>query len=305
MMRHTVAAGQQLKGAKLELQQLWAFCAVAQHGSYTAAAKHLGLDKSKVSRDVRTLEERVATTLLLRNTRNVKLTPEGQALYERASPAFAALQAAVAGAAARQETPMGEVRLTTTAELGRVVLTPVLAAFRARYPQVSLVVSLDAALADFTKDGVDLALRVGRPGSNELTARKLGELRSGFFAAPAYLGRRGLPTAIEHLGAHDGLWPTPPKGRKAFAFGGKATAPVVECDDFEMLRDLARHGAGIALLPEFVAAKDEQAGALVRVLPAVALGGGALFLVSRAPRQLPKRVSVLRQYLLEVVPRGL
>ncbi len=283
--------------------ELWSFCAVAQAGSFTRAAQVLGLDKSKVSRDVRTLEERLGTSLLLRTTRSVRLTPEGQALYERARPAFVTIEEALNTTSEGQTTAVGEVRLTTTPELGRMILAPTLSVFRARYPQISLSVTLDATLLDLTREGTDLALRVGRPGGGQWVARKVGQLSSGFYASPAYLERRGVPTRAEQLEEHFGLWPTPPRGHRTFAFGGKITRPAVECSDFEMLRELARAATGIALLPEFVAARDEQSGALVRVLPSLSLGTSPLFLVSRAPRQLTQRVALLRQHLLTEIPR--
>ncbi len=291
--------------ATIDFDEIWAFCAVAEHGSFTRAASALGLDKSKVSRDLQALEARLATTLLLRNTRSVRLTPEGQALFERARPAFAVIEAAMAGTSGSGATPAGEVRVATTPELGRVVLAPLLGAFRAKYPQITVNVALDVALVDITKEGIDLALRVGRPGGSELTARKLGDLRAGFYASAAYVARRGAPSTLEQLGHHDGLWPTPPRGLGVLASGRNVPAPVVSCNDFETLRELAKLGAGVALLPEFVASRDAQVGALVRVLPSLDMGVGALFLVSRSPRQLPRRVELLRQHLLDFVPRHL
>ena len=107
---------------------------------------------------------------------------------------------------------------------------------------------------------------------------------------------------LDQLRDHDGLWPTPPRGHQSFTPAGKVTAPVVECADFEMLRELARSAVGVALLPEFVANKDELRGDLVRVLPDVSVGASPLFLVSRPARQLPQRVALLRQHLLAAVP---
>jgi DNA-binding transcriptional LysR family regulator len=153
------------------------------------------------------------------------------------------------------------------------------------------------------RQGVDLALRVGRPGGGSLVARRLGELEAAFFAAPAYLQRRGTPQKLEQLSAHDGLWPAPPKGQRSFAPGEQQPAAAIECADFGLLAEVAKAGGGIALLPTFLAAREVASGALVRVLPAVALGGAPLYLVSRPLRPLPARVAALRGYLLEALPR--
>lgn len=289
----------------MPLEEIRSFCALGEYGSFTRAAKALGVDKSKVSRDVSALESALGTLLAVRTTRSARLTPEGQALFERSTPALGTLVEALALVGERRTAPAGEIVLTTTPELARVVLAPLLVGFRARYPRIQLRLLLGSALVDLTRERADLALRVGRPGASSGVARKVAELRSGFFAAPSYLERRGTPTRPEHLERHDGLWPSPPRGQKSFAFGGRVSKPVIECGDFEMLRRLALAGAGVALLPEFLAERDVGRGALVRVLETLALGGAPLFLVSQAPRKLPARVALLREFLLAELPRVL
>jgi DNA-binding transcriptional LysR family regulator len=178
-------------------------------------------------------------------------------------------------------------------------VAPSLVRFRARYPAVRVRVELASGLVDLTRDGVDLALRVGRPGGASLIARRLGALTSGFFASPAYLKRRGAPTRPEHLADHEGLWPAPARGRRAFTPGSRPPAPAVSCEDFGLLAELARAGGGVALLPTFLAARDVASGSLVRVLPEVALGDAPLYLVSRPQRPLPPRVAALRAFLID------
>lgn len=289
----------------MRTEELRSFCALGEHGSFTDAAKALGVDKSKVSRDVSALEETLGLLLVVRTTRSVRLTPEGQTLFERAAAAFGSLADALSFVGERRSAPAGEITLATTPDLGRVLLAPLLVGFRACHPQIHLRILLDSALVDLAKEGADLALRVGRPGAASGVARKISDLRSGFFAAPSYLARRGVPTLLEHLEHLDGLWPTPPRGQKSFAFGGRIPRPAVECGDFELLLQLTLAGGGVALLPEFVGARHVASGALVRVLETVALGNGPLFLVSQAPRKLPARVALLRDFLLAELPRML
>lgn len=286
----------------MDFQPIWSFCAVAREGNFTRAATWLRVDKSKVSRDVTELETRLGAKLLLRTTRTVRLTPEGQSLYERAQPAFAALESALAAAEGQQMAARGEVTFATTPELGRVLATT-LTTFRLRHPHITLKLDLATRLVDLTREGIDLALRLGRPGGEGGTARRVGQLSSGFYAAPSYLARRGRPSTPEQLAEHMGLWPSPAKGQRTFAFSGKVGKAVVECSDFEMLKQLALRGAGITLLPDFLAASDVFGGALERVLPSVSVGASPLFLVSGPPRTLPQRVVLLRQHLLEELPR--
>lgn len=282
------------------LDALRVFQVVAETQSFTKAAARLRLDKSHVSRTVRSLEEGLQVVLLARTTRSVRVTAEGDALLHRISPLLVGLEQALAEVPDRVEIPSGEVVITTTADLGRALLGPALVGFRQRFPAVRLRVRLATELVDLMGEGVDLALRVGKPGQQGLIARKLGDLTAGFFAAPAYLARRGRPERLEELGKHEGLWPTPPKGQRSFAPGPIASVSAVDCPDFQLLAEIARAGGGVALLPTFLAARDVAAGALVRLFPDFGLGGAPLYLVSRPLRPLPARVAALRTYLLEV-----
>ena len=283
--------------ATVSLDAVRVFQAVAQAQSFTRASTQLGLNKSQVSRVVRELERELKTVLLARTTRSVRPTAEGQALLERVTPLLADLQQAVAAVPDRDAIPSGDVTVSTTPDLGRAVVAPALAAFRARFPSVRVKVLLSTEFVDLVQHGVDLALRVGRPGGEQLVARKVGELRAGFFASPAYLERKGTPLRLEQLASHDGLWPAPEKGRRSFATRAPRPA-VVDCADFGLLAELARAGGGIALLPDFLAARDVSAGALVRVLPDFSLAQAPLYLVSRPLRPSPPRVTALRDFLI-------
>lgn len=286
--------------ATLKLDELKVFHAVAQSRSFTAAAQLLGQDKSQVSRVVKNLERALRSTLLVRTTRKVELTPEGDALFRRCAPALGALEAALRDTPDRSEVPTGQVSLTTTAELARLVVAPAIAGFRARYPGVQLSLRVGREL----DTSADLALRVGHPGGKEVVARMVAELTAGFFASPGYLARRPPLDRPDQLGEHDRLWPAEQRGRRSFAFGGSATAePTIRCDDFSVLAALAVSGSGVALLPTFLVAREVSEGSLVRVLPGLSLGGAPLFLVSGAVRSLPPRVTALREYLLAAIPR--
>lgn len=277
---------------------LAAFQAVAEARSFTRAAERLGTDKSRLSRTVRSLEVSLGVALLVRSTRMVALTPEGEALFQRVSPLLAALGEALSTVPDRQSVPAGEVAITSTPELGRTLLAPALASFRLRYPAVRVKVSLSADVVDLMSQGVDLALRIGRPGGDGFIARRLMELEAGFFAAPAYLARIREPLSVESLALQDGLWPEPKRGSRSFA--PRATPPkaAIQCDDFSMIAELAKLGAGVGLLPTFLASKELAVGSLVRVLPKVSFFDAPLYLVSRPVRPLPPRVAVLRDWLI-------
>lgn len=281
----------------VDIDALRVFCAVASHRSFSKAAAQLGRDRSQVSRMVRALEAQAGAQLLVRTTRSVRLSPEGAELLARVTPALTALDGAVGALRASREVPAGEVTVTAPPDLGRAWLAPALVGFRAQHPGVRVRVRLTAQMLDLMTDGVDLALRVGRPGGDSLVARRLGAIVAGFYASHAYLDRRGAPRTPADLAAHERLWPTPPRRANEAPVG--ASAPTVRCDDFHLLAEMAAAGGGVALLPTFVAARFT---ALVRVLPASTRELGTLFLVSRREGPIPARVTALRNHLLAARP---
>lgn len=279
----------------INLDVLRVFAAVAELRSFTVAARRLGLDKSHVSRVVRNLEQQMGTPLLVRTTRNVRTTHEGAALYAKAAPALAVLEGALQRTAERVGTPLGEVTLTTTPDLARALVAPHLPTFRERYPGVRVKLVLAREILDMSEHDIDLALRVGTPGPGSHVAKKVGVIDAGFFAAPSYLARCGTPRALTALGEHETLWPAPSRERRVFA--AHAPPASLQCDDFGLLAELARAGAGVALLPTYLAARDVALGHLRRVLSEVSLGRSPLYLVA-PPGRLPRRVAVLRELLL-------
>ncbi len=273
------------------------FRAVANAQSFTQAAQRLGLDKARVSRQVAALEAVLRRPLFSRSTRSMRLTPEGHALLHQVNDPLDALYAAARVDPAGDE-PHGDVVVATTPEVARALLGPALGAFRVRYPKVRVQLHVSAAVETLAE--VDVALRVGRTAPSQWVVTKLRELESGFFAAPSYVERRGLPTQLADLAQHEGLWPIPPRGAKAFSPSGGARAvprPAVACADFQVLASLASASAGVALLPTFLAERDVAEGRLVRVLPEFTLGAAPLMLLTPPKRQLTERARALATHL--------
>lgn len=284
----------------MNLNHLAVFRAVAAARSFTEAAKLLAADKAHVSRVVRALEESLGVALITRTTRKVGLTPAGEGLLAMVSGPLEVLERAGTTIADRTKAPSGLVTLTTTPDLARALVAPVLPSFRARFPQVTVRVHAGPDVKSFADPSLDLALRVGQQRERDVKVRKLGELEAGFFAAPRYLAARGTPRAMTDLAAHETLWPF---GDKKASFGaGKTPPPSIACDDFAVVLEVARAGGGVAVLPTHLAKLPVLEGALVRLFPDVVLRGAPLALVSRSQRPLPARVEALKAHLLASVP---
>jgi DNA-binding transcriptional LysR family regulator len=279
--------------ATIDLDRISYFVAVAELASFSAAGRKLGVPTSTVSRAVAGFEAGLGLQLFRRTTRHVSLTPEGAALFERLGPALHSVSSALASAPERDQ-PAGLLRVTAPPDIGAIFLASAIRRFTARYPLVSVEVRLTSRPVDLIREGVDVAIRgtTGQLEDSTLVARKLALVELRIYASPTYLARAGTPRSAGDLAGHDLVafrgWKYPRE--IAAAMRG---ARIV-CDDFLFTRVALVAGAGIGLLPPFVARDDVSAGTLVPVLPKFAHRGGRVFLVHTRANQVPKRVSAFR-----------
>lgn len=273
---------------------------IVQEGSYTGAAKKLGVAKSAVSRRIAALEARLGTRLLNRTTRQVALTSDGERVYERASALVAAADEAADSAEGSATDLRGLVRINAPVSLGMATLTDALAAFLQANPGVTVDLSLAENLVDVVAEGYDIAIRVrARMGDSSLVARKLGTTRLVAVASPAYLRGRGTPATLDDLAAHNCLqyslaaepeWHT--DDGDAVATRGNWTT-----DSGAASRRAALAGLGITLLPCHLVDEDIAAGTLVPVLPDVRFRELGIWAVSAPGRLIPARVRAVVDHL--------
>lgn len=280
-------------------QLLATFITVAHEASFTKAAKKLGIGKGTVSRAIASLEKQLGTELLHRTTHAVALSTAGTALYERTAPHLLALAEAVEKLPERAEEPSGVLRLTAPNDFGLIVLPEVLAQFSLRYPQVRVDMRLTNAVVDLVADGFDLAIRSvsSLTQDSTLTMRRLGIGRPSWYAAPNYLLRRGRP---KELGDPRHDWILHPAVRAGLKFP-KDTPSRFLCDDMLFIRNLAREGSGICLLPGFVGAPDVREGLLEKVPLPDALNARKvdLALIYPSSGQIARKVTAFRDLLFE------
>jgi DNA-binding transcriptional LysR family regulator len=279
-------------------ERLATFLAVAEEQSFTKAARRLNIAKGTVSRSIARLEEDLGVELVHRTTHAVALSTAGIALYERVSPHLTGLDQAVQKLPERGEAPSGTLRMTAPPDFGIIVLPEVIAHFTRRYEGISVDVRLTNVTLDLVADGFDLAIRgAGKTlKDSSLVARRVGDGTLELFAAPSYLARRGQP---KHIGdpAHD--WIVHSSVCGAIKPWRKLSARFV-CDDFLLVRNLAREGAGVALLPRFVATPYLRDGLLEQVtLPDHPTMRGGLFLVYPSRGQAPRKVTAFRDFLID------
>jgi len=290
-------------------REMEVFARVVETGGFSAAARDLRLSPSAVSKLVSRLEARIGARLLNRTTRKLILTPEGGAFHEQARRILADIddaERAAAGGAA----PRGRVRVSATVAFGLHHLLPILPAFSARYPEVTLDLNLTDAVIDLLDQRADVAIRVGVLSGGGLMARKLGTSRTVVVASPAYLARRGTPSDVSDLAAHNLISFNFSRRRVDWPFlngdgtisGYPATGDVT-VGDGETARVLALAGAGIVRLAAYHVAPDVAAGRLVPLLQAFDPGDPedihAVYVGHRTT--LPSRVRAFIDYLVETV----
>jgi DNA-binding transcriptional LysR family regulator len=211
---------------------------------------------------------------LNRTTRNVSLTPVGQAYLDRIGPALAELEAAREVAGSLTERVEGTIRMTVPMSIGYCFLGPVLADFLREHPQLRVDVSLNDRMLDLHENGLDLALRVASNPSPQQISRRVSFASMGLFAAPSYLARMGLPTHPEQL-AHGHLGTVYSNSpRDAWNFrdplnGHDFSVPVksqLSANNGDLLGSVAESGLAMVFGPSFTVASALQRGTLVPVL---------------------------------------
>jgi DNA-binding transcriptional LysR family regulator len=288
----------------MDLNRALIFARVVEDGGFTAAGRSLRVPKSSVSRSVALLEEELGVRLLQRSTRKMQLTEAGRVFYDRASRALAGLEDAEAAVSELQSALSGTVRVTAPPDAGAGILAPVIARFVERHPGVHVECVLTARVVDLVADGIDFAFRASKITDSTLIARRLASRDGALYAAPSYLARRGTPERVEELAAHDCVTFRADQGRTRWTLStadGEETVAVhgrMSADDFGFVHEAAVHGAGIALMPIFLAEPSLERGELVRVLPRYLGIRGVWHLVYPSSRYLPRRAAVFRDFVL-------
>ena len=286
------------------------FACVVDEGSFSAAGRTLGLTPSAVARAVDRIEARLGVRLLLRSTRALTLTAEGQAYLLAARRILADLDDAEQQIA-DQGAPRGRLRISAALAHGRLCIVPLLGDFARAYPHILIDIALTDTLVDVAAGQADVAIRFGPLADSGLTARKLGQSGRVIVASPDYLARAGTPRVPEDLLAHNCLsfsfrraepiWPFRRDGRDfALSVEGNIIA-----NNGEMLGQLALDGVGITCVGRFSVAAEIAAGQLgplledynpgdIELIHAVFVGGSTT----------PARVRVFVDFLVERLGGG-
>ena len=285
-----------------QLEDMRIFVETVERGSFTAAARRLGLSKQLVSRRVIELEERLGVQLLIRTTRKLSATELGLDYAERARRILAEVMEADDTMANHLATPRGTLRLTAPLSFGVLHLTSLLTGFLTLHPGVKIDLDLTDRPVDLVAEGVDMAVRVGLLSDSSLRAKRLAAVRMVVCASPDYLRRFGTPRTALDLKRHNCLSYRHSKGTYWwFSIRGRSEFVSVDgsyiANNGEVLRDAAVAGLGITQLPTFIVKSYLDARRLVTVLDSLAPPVAAVYAVYPAHRQRAVLVRTFTDYL--------
>lgn len=287
-------------------EDLQAFVAVVEAGSFTAASVRLDSAKSAVSRRISALEERLGVQLLRRTTRVLNLTETGRSFYEHAVRILADLEEAEAAVQQDHGELRGKIRLALPLSFGVRHMCKPIAAFSKLHPKVEFDLNLNDRRVDLIEEGADLALRIGRLQDSSLIARRLFDARTVICASPHYLSLHGEPGSPADLHNHDCLVYSNLADPNKWTYGDEDgrrqsvdVRPVLAASSGDFLTNAAAHGMGLVIQPTFIAAESIRRGSLVPVLTSYEWPISPAYAVYPPTRHLSYRVRAFIDFLAE------
>lgn len=292
---------------------LQAFARVVEAGSFTKAAQTLHLSKTTVTQLIQQLEARLRVKLLNRTTRQVKVTADGAAYYERVVRLLADLEDADTVLSSASAAPKGLLRVDVPSPLARMILMPALPAFHARYPEIQLDMGVSDRKVDVIGDNVDCVLRGGPLSDSSLVARLVGQLQLGVYAAPSYLARAGTPAHPQDLqdthhrivgflrASHGTVAPlTMQRAAEQLVVQGRY---VVAVDDGNAYLAAGLAGLGVLWLPQYMAEPHAARGELLPLFDDWRFEPMPMYLVCPPNRHVSAKLRVFMAWVDELMAR--
>lgn len=301
----------QLSGTLQDLNDLYFFAAVVEHGGFSAAGRALGMPKSRLSKRVAQLEDRLGVRLLQRTTRRFVVTEIGERFYAHCRALLEEARAAQDAVDELRAEPRGVVRLSCPVSITQTVLAHVLPDFMAQYPRLQVRVLSSNRRVDLLGEGYDLAIRVRSKLDTDanMVVRSFGQSRVLPVASPKLLDALGRPTHPGELAKFPALSMQEHEGPQTWelidASGERTNVEVnarLICGDFAVLLEAARRGLGVALLPEFVCAPAVTRGELEVLLPEWSAPEGTMHFIYPSRRGMLPGVRALVDFLAERLP---
>ncbi|MCA0869272.1 LysR family transcriptional regulator [Seohaeicola saemankumensis] len=289
---------------------LKAFVATAQTGSFTAAARQMGISNRLTSKYVGALEDRLGVRLLQRTTRKVGLTAAGEDLMARAPGLIDELDDMLAEVSEDARGFTGTIRISAPVTFGEVYVNGMLGRFAALHPGLSIDLRLTDRFSDLATDGIDLAIRIGRTDMLSVRTRKLGAFQVHAAASPAYLSEHGMPEHPRDLVRHRCIVDTNRRAANRWIFLRDGEEQVVTISGRFMVNsaraacELAVGGQGIVYGPSFALKDAISGGQLVPILTGYQGEPSPISAVYLEGRSLPRKLRSLIEFTRQDIERA-
>lgn len=291
-----------------DLNDLYFFARVVEHGGFAPAGRALHIPKSKLSRRIALLEDRLGVRLLQRSSRHFSVTALGEDFYRHCRAMLVEADAASESIELRKSEPQGEVRMTCPVALVHTKVGAILADFMAVCPKVGIILESTNRRVDVIAEGIDVAIRARPPPleDSDLVMKVLVQHEWSLVASPGLIAAFGAPQVPSDLSRIPSLDMCPPSGIHVWELDGPSKArasihhtPRLVTDDMIALRAAAIRGVGVTPLPNMIVREQLKSGALVRLLPAWSPRAGVVHAVFPSRRGLLPSVRALIDYLAE------
>ncbi|MFM2280986.1 MAG: hypothetical protein RLZZ444_3217 [Pseudomonadota bacterium] len=292
------------------IDALRTFIKVMEAGSFTQVADQLGIGQPAVSKRIALLEAEFRTKLFQRSTRSLKPTHEADRILKAARDILATYDDVMAPETPREARPTGLLRIAVPTSFGRHYFHRIFLEYRRRYPEVKIAVQSSERLTDLVSEGVELAIRIGDPGSNALIARRIRLIQRRLVAAPSLFADRPLPLLPDHLGAIPCIAYARLSPHNQWAFESDSgrhvvsITPEITCDEADFMTEAALAGLGVAVLPEWCARPGLKDGRLIEILPDYSVPSLPLHVIFPDSRWTSLRARLFRDLLVELSEAG-
>jgi DNA-binding transcriptional LysR family regulator len=290
------------------LDDLSVFLAVSDGEGFSSAARKLGITTAGASKSVLRLEQRLGTRLFTRTTRRVSLTDAGQRLHTSARPLVDSMHELLSGLADEKAGALtGNVRISLPVSYGHSVVVPLLARFAAEHPAIRLDIRLSDQVVNLIEDGIDLAVRIGDLPDSSLIATQVQRASWALCASPVYLAQHGTPRTLEDLKSHRCIGFVMPRTGRIhpwiFEWKGERVEftpeTSVNVNDVHANRAMGIAGAGLVFDLRFNLQEALRSGQLTELWSKRMAPGPAISVVAAQGRHQPRRVRMLREFLVD------
>ncbi len=286
------------------MNRVQTFLAIVDLGSFTKAADYLNISRAMASLHVKALEQALATTLLIRNTRTIALTETGQSFYAEFKGIVADIDSAFENVLKGSNRVSGKLRISSTSEYGEKYILPLLPLFSQTYPEIRLSYHVNSSLNDLVAEKLDLVIRLGSLADSAFKSRKIADYEIVLVATEQFLSRHPVRDPLDLNGvpwiANSNLqtptqWLLRDRQGRGMEVSG---AHYFESNSSAAMRAMTLSSLGVSVLPQWLIEDDLASGRLIRLLPEYSLPSRSINVVFPSSPHLPHKSRVFIDFLL-------